>query len=719
MKIRTKLIICFLIPAIFTCLLGVVSYRTASSVIIENYESSIGQTIHATAKYYAKMLDTIKFKANELCADSTMKSYYSNTYEEDEVEEKFESIEKSIKNLAVQDIYSISMIPREMTEVLTVGTYNKSKESSEIDHKSDEAEEKTSTESVKNELYQEFLKSEEGEFLSNVDDYFLWQGTHNFLDETIGIGKEKYGLSLVRRFTNSNSYTIGYLFLDVRMTAISQVMSELEIPKGSSLSFITADGRELSYHAEYIEKLGNQKVVLDSEDVSTLEAVGMKREDMISTQNFYSEFVSEEESGYHYVQYQGKEQLFVFSKLAETGVVICAMIPKEAITAQVDFMRSVSVYMILVAVLVAIGIGFFVSKSFGSAIYNVVQVIDRVATGDLSVQMKTGRKDEFKKLADSMNHMIGNTRVLMHQVIKVSDQLSNSSNEMQSNASMLFQATNNIADAIEEIQKGILYQASEAEECRNISATLEEHISYVTDHVNSIQLVMNESNKNVDQGIDSIDALSQIVHETSNVTRVTIENMDALYEETRNIGEILNVINDIAEQTNLLSLNASIEAARAGESGRGFMVVAEEIRKLAELSLQSASKIGAMIQTIQNKANQTAKTVSDSEKLMVKEEEELNNVVKQFKQIELSVSNMIESLDRITTGVGVMEDSKNQTIHAIRGISETAEESAASSEEVNATAVEQLSAVDALNHTASQLAVQAEELKIEINKFHI
>ena len=149
------------------------------------------------------------------------------------------------------------------------------------------------------------------------------------------------------------------------------------------------------------------------------------------------------------------------------------------------------------------------------------------------------------------------------------------------------------------------------------------------------------------------------------------------------------------------------------------MVVAEEIRKLAELSLQSASKIGAMIQTIQNKANQTAKTVSDSEKLMVKEEEELNNVVKQFKQIELSVSNMIESLDRITTGVGVMEDSKNQTIHAIRGISETAEESAASSEEVNATAVEQLSAVDALNHAASQLAVQAEELKIEINKFHI
>lgn len=750
MKIRLKLILCFLIPALFTLLLGVVSYNTASKAIIHNYEDAISQSIAASTKYYEKMLDTIKFKANQLCTDTTMKSYYTGSYEEEEEEDKYDSIKANIKAMATQDIYSITMLPRLMNEVIAMGGYttnvtetDKTKDKKEVTKEEATSEEdieteedtspseeteveedtkpKNETEDVKkNAWYQEFLKTEEGQALINSEDYFFWTGTHQFLDDSVGIEPSKYGLVLIRRFTSLNSYTIGYMYLDVRMTAIAQVLSDVNVPEGSSVSFITADGRELSYHSDYIEQLGNQKVLLDSFDPVTLDAVGMTEADLIQAQPFYEQYVGgEEESGHHYVSYQGKLQLFVFQKMKETGVVVCAMVPKEAITAQAEIIRNVSIYMLILAVLVCIIIGYVVSRNLGIEMRQVVRVMNQVSTGDLTVQMKTKRKDEFRLIADSMNEMITSTRRLIQQVAIASNQLGNSSNEMKENAATLLQATNSIADAIEEIQKGILYQATEAEECRTLSLTLEDNIGYVSDQVSSVQHVMGESHENIQLGIESIDALSDIIYHTSEVTRVTIEHMDTLYQETQNIGEILDVINDIAEQTNLLSLNASIEAARAGESGRGFMVVAEEIRKLAELSLQSANKISNMVDHIQEQGNQTIKTVSNSEQWMQKEEKELKNVVVQFRQIETSVNDMISILDRITTGVSSMEESKNQTMDAIRGISETAEESAASSEEVNATAAEQLASVDTLNDTASELAGEAERLKREISKFKI
>lgn len=714
MKIRTKLIICFMIPAIFTLILGMFSYRTASNIIIENYESSISQTINATAKYYAKMFDTIKFKANQLCADSTMKSYYSNSYSEDEVEEKFEAIEKSIKSMATQDIFSISMIPREMTEILTSGSYVEETEKTE-GTESEEEENDTS-----NVLYEKFLESEEGKAYKDSTDYFMWTGTHNFLDDTIGIEKSKYGLCLVRKFTNINSYTIGYLFLDVRMGAISQVMSELEMPEGSYLSLVTSDGRELCYHTPYLELLGTNGVIVDSADSTTLDAVGITVDDMISSQSFYQEdVVSEETSGYRYVTYQGETQLFVYNKLEDTGVTICALIPKAAVTSQADSIKNSCILLLAIAIMVAIGIGFFVARSYSIAIKKVITGMDKVATGDLSIQLKTKRKDEFRKLTDSANHMIHNTKVLIEKVAGVSGTLNESSNAMKDNTSILLEATNNIVKAIEEIQAGILHQASEAEECRKLSDTLEERIEYVSNHVTNIQKVADESTQNVSSGIQTIDALSKIVNDTSNVTKVTIDNMSELHRESNNIGEILNVINDIAEQTNLLSLNASIEAARAGESGRGFMVVAEEIRKLAEMSLQSASKIGEMIQHIQDKTNQTADTVKNSESLMKQEETELKKVVEKFQQIDWSVNLMVKSLERISTGIHDMDESKNQTIQAIHGITQISEESAASTEEVNATANEQLNAVDYLNVAALHLAEQASEMQSEINKFQL
>lgn len=706
MKIRNKLIVCFLIPAVFTLILGVYSYRTTSNTIIKNYESSISQTVDSTGKYYSKMFDTIKFKANELVVDGDMKSYYSDGYtDEKEAQETYDAFKTSIKNMATQDIYSINMLPMKQGGVYSTGSY--------------QGEEYTE-EDNKNLLFQAFLETEEGIAYDEDTGFIYWVGNHDFLDQTLNISKDKYALTMVRRYTSRSGYTIGYLFLDVRMSAITNVMTDIELPTGSYLSVVTGDGREICYHDAYAEKLGD-KLIADSSNATSLETVGITAEEMISQQSFYQDAIqSEETSGYYYVDYKGKKQLFVYNKLTDdTGFVVCSLIPRDEIVSQAVSIRNICAFLLILAILVAFSMGFFVSRSYSKAIKKVIAGMDKVATGDLSVELKTKRKDEFRKLNDSANHMVRNTKSLIEKVAGVSGNLNESSGEMKENTTILLEATNNIAKAIEEIQTGITQQASDAEECRKLSETLESHINGVSEHVQTIQQVAVDSNQKIDNGIQSIDELSHIVDETAKATKLTITNMSELHNETNHIGEILNVINDIAEQTNLLSLNASIEAARAGESGRGFMVVAEEIRKLAELSLQSASKIGEMIQHIQQKTNQTADHVKNSEELMIREQTELKKVVEQFQQIDASVNQMVSSLENISDGIHVMEDSKNQTIQAIAGISQVSEESAASTEEVNATASEQLNAVDSLNSAAQVLASQAEELKHEISKFRL
>ena len=726
MKIRNKLIICFLIPAVFTLLLGVFAYRTTSKIVIENYETSMSQTVGATSNYFEKVLENVKFKANQLISDTSMQGYFGGSADDDEKEK----IGKNVKALAKQDIYSITMLPRKEVTVLTAGKDpyattedkdSKKKESKKTDTKAKDGkeEEEEEKEAYNNELFQAFTESEEGSVYNDGEGFFFWLGNHSFLDEKLGIEPTKYGLCLLRRFTNASSYTSGYIFLDVRMSAITDVFSGIEMPEGGSLSFVSPDGRELCYHDKYNSMFDKKFSILDSTNAATMELAGVKNEDLISQQAFYQSAIAEEsKNGYHYVSYQGQQQLFVWEKL-EDGIVVCAMIPKAQIVAEANSIRNSCIVLLFIAIIVAVGIGLIVSSRLSKVIHSMIASMNKVATGDLSVVFTTKRRDEFRKLNDSANNMIRNTKSLIEKVASTTNQLNDSSTHMTENTGILLEATNNIAHAIDEIQQGILHQASEAEECRNISTTLESKINDVSNYVTSIQKVAEESNQNVGEGLQSIDSLTEIIHETAHVTQLTIDNMTELHQETSQIDQILTVINDIAEQTNLLSLNASIEAARAGESGRGFMVVAEEIRKLAEMSLQSASKIGEMIQHIQRKTNQTADNVKNTENLMSKEQTELENVVLRFNNINSSVNKMVQSLQMIHDEIRGMEESKEQTIQSIRGISEISEESAASSEEVNATASEQLVAVDSLNEAAQQLSLQAEELQKEINKFHL
>lgn len=668
--IRVKILGGFILPIVFMCIIGFASYKKSSDAIISNYEESMVQTLGAVGNYIELGLDSVSDKMVEVMLSDALNNYLLRTNKEDTIDDhtNFKKLQKELYVIGETNkfVKNVHVMARVGSGVSTVGS------------------------TAPKDLYDQFIANEEYKSIIQSKQRNNWVGKHAFLDELLKLNDTTYCISLISSMTSMD----GYIVMDINTLEIIDAFKDIDIQNGTIVGFVTADGRE----------------TIVNEGIT----------DVFAGKDYFQ--VAEQDEATHgsdYIKYNGDKYLFTYSKVGETGSMVCALVPYAHITEQVRELKTLSIILASVASVIALVLAFILAGDIASVISKLMKSIANAAKGDLTTEFKTKRNDEFKILSNGLNNMTASMRSLIGEVATVGGKVTDSAASLSATSEMILSATKDISITIDEIEKGVLQQAEDTESCLLQMNKLSERITQVYDNTYEIEKIAGDTKGVVEKGIVIIDDLNSKTKATTDVTQLVIKDIEELELQSRSIGNFVEMINEIASQTNLLSLNASIEAARAGEAGRGFAVVADEIRKLADQSVQAVNQIQGIVNTIQGKTKGTVLSAKQAEEIVGSQAESLNRTIHAFEDINTYVEKLINNLNDITYGIKEIESAKEDTLEAISNISAVSQETAASSEEVSATANGQISSVEKLTEAALELANDAKTLEAAIQMFKI
>lgn len=380
---------------------------------------------------------------------------------------------------------------------------------------------------------------------------------------------------------------------------------------------------------------------------------------------------------------------------------------------------TLQISIIAIAILSSILISVVITKLIIRPVNEMKSLMLEAENGDLTVQSMYQSRDEIGVLAVSFNEMIFHLKELIKKVRESSEQVAASSEELMASAEQTNHAAEHIAESSMELATGSDNSLKGTEDAslsvREMEAnimSISESISNVSNNSKVTSLESEKGNEAIKNTIQQMNTVNESVRHSANIIK-------SLGVSSGEIEKIVGVISDISEQTNLLALNAAIEAARAGEHGKGFAVVADEVRKLAEESRRSADHITTLIRDIQGNTNNAvssmAKCTEDVETGMLL----VNNTGESFEKIYHSANDVSKQMEEVSASIGSITENAKSLAFNITEVSNNAEKAVLNTQNVASSAEEQLATMEEISASSDNLANMAEELQKMVISFKV
>ncbi|WP_431028966.1 methyl-accepting chemotaxis protein [Lysinibacillus sp. LZ02] len=426
-------------------------------------------------------------------------------------------------------------------------------------------------------------------------------------------------------------------------------------------------------------------------------------------------FTDEITANYYTVATEAIDAAFALYDASMTTMVDFTTAEKES-----SSRTTITVFISLIIVtLVALYIFIGLYLSIRRAVQQLEMVTENVANGDLTTMVSLNTKDELSNVENSFNQMMTSLNSLVTEISSNAQLLAASSEELNASAEETTAATEHVAKSVEQMTSDSEKQTAGVTEANEAFDTMSIGIERMAENSNRVSDLTREATEQAQYGNEAVNKTMNQMKTIQQTVEQSSGMIQGLNTHSQEIGNILKVITDISDQTNLLALNAAIEAARAGEAGKGFAVVADEVRKLAEQSAQSATQIATLIQTIQ-KDTENAVTFMDKVNedvhigLQVTEE-----TASKFVHISQSMQTLNPEMEAIAATIHEFSAQTQQIVAAMNEIMILSQNNLQVTEAVSATTEEQLSAMEEISTSAESLSSMAETLQSLVTKFKL
>ncbi len=488
---------------------------------------------------------------------------------------------------------------------------------------------------------------------------------------------------------------VGVVSMDIDFAALSKDLSQIKIGNNGYAMLIDKSGTILTHPDEK---------VIGTNDLSKLP--------------LWSEIKSKG-TGFTTSLYNGELSYVVFVKSPLTGWTMLGSLDVDELGKDTRIMLEMLIIFLVLAGLAALVLSIVISNSLSSNVKKIKNVMEKASKGDFTEAIHVKTQDEIGFLARDFNTMISNISDMLRNVEMSSQTVLDTSNNLSAMTEQTSASVGQVSKAIDEISQGSVAQASSTQEAASEMGELSEGLGQISNSTAEMNNISESTRILSNKGLEIVKFLMDKSEETKRTTETVSEIVDDMSRSTEEINKISDTINQITEQTNLLSLNASIEAARAGEAGRGFSVVADEIRKLAEQSKSSTGEIKRIVEIIKGKSNTAVNAMQKAKSIVIAQDKTVEETTEIFNEIYSSINNLMDMVYSVKEQVLSINKQKDEVSRQIESISSTSQETAAASQEVSASAEEINATMDEFNNYVMGLQNLAEKLNNELRKFKL
>ncbi|MBD8498935.1 methyl-accepting chemotaxis protein [Paenibacillus arenosi] len=403
----------------------------------------------------------------------------------------------------------------------------------------------------------------------------------------------------------------------------------------------------------------------------------------------------------------------------ETGWILNGFTPVQSIVKETNSIRNVTWISVGLGIIVAALLGYYVMRMVGKPLKRLRDLMMEGAEGKLGLHMEHRSNDEIGQLSTSFNTMMERIKDLVQRTDESAQAVLFTAGQLGEASRSTASSAKEIALATEEIAKGAASLAVEAERSNDCSEQTTNKMQQVVEMNVDMFHAATEVQQQSQRGTSYMNELSTKTAATEHIVRSLVAKVDALKDSTQSVRQILDLLNQMTKQTNILSLNAAIEAARAGAAGKGFMVVADEIRGLADQSKQSIEVVGQITASIQREVDETVTMLGEAYPIFREQLGAVKEADMIFHGVESQMVALFEKLDSATSAVNELDQSQRIMTEAMSNVSAVAEQSSATSEEVASLSNEQMLVSNRLVELSNELEQVSNDLQDRLKQFSI